>query len=216
VLSPELEPTDPWLANMHAGATLEESFQRIFEQHYPLVFDFFRRRRFTIEESHDLAQDTFINVLQGLRIFRGEARFNTWLVRVALNVWHNELRRRSAMKRQALEIPLEGTTLIDPEIHGQREVTLPVEDENPLKRVLDEERRETLHRAVNTLPPQMRRCVLLRINHDLKYHEIAQVTRLSIQTVRSHLHQARQQLKQRLGDYFLDSGFPEERESEEV
>jgi DNA-directed RNA polymerase specialized sigma24 family protein len=53
----------------------------------------------------------------------------------------------------------------------------------------------------------MRRCVVLRVDYDLKYKDIAALMRISIETVKAHLFQARKQLKAKLGDYFADPHF---------
>src|SRR5206468_721278 len=59
--------------------------------------------------------------------------------------------------------------------------------EGPLDLVLTEEREERLYRAMADLPPQMRRCVMLRVVGDLKYREIAVILRVSVDTVKAHL-----------------------------
>ena len=60
------------------------------------------------------------------------------------------------------------------------------------------------------LPPQMKACLVLRVYHDLKYREVADRLRLSIDTVKAHLFQARQRLKSELGEYFWPEGSEEE------
>jgi RNA polymerase sigma-70 factor (ECF subfamily) len=54
---------------------------------------------------------------------------------------------------------------------------------------------ERATRALQDLPEQMRRCFILRFDQQLRYREIAAVMQISIQTVKSHLHQARERLK---------------------
>ena len=61
-----------------------------------------------------------------------------------------------------------------------------------------------LRAALDDLPPQMRQVVLLRIDGNLKYREIAEVMQVSIATVKAHLQQARQRLREELADYFSD------------
>jgi DNA-directed RNA polymerase specialized sigma24 family protein len=56
----------------------------------------------------------------------------------------------------------------------------------------------------------MKACLVLRVYHDLKYREVAARLRLSIDTVKAHLFQARQRLKNELGEYFLPEGGEEE------
>jgi len=61
-----------------------------------------------------------------------------------------------------------------------------------------------LSSALAQLPPQMRRCVELRFGQELKYREIAAVMKISVDTVKSHLFQAREHLRQIVGEHFAD------------
>jgi RNA polymerase sigma-70 factor (ECF subfamily) len=72
----------------------------------------------------------------------------------------------------------------------------------PLDEVLEEERRQVVRQAIEELPEQMRQCVLLQVYQELSYREIAGTLQLSVDTVRTHLSQARRQLKEKLADYF--------------
>ena len=158
---------------------------------------FFRIRHFSLQEAEDLTQDTFLNAYRGIHTFRSDASLKTWLLGVAKNVWHNELRRRSAAKRATREVPLE-----DPE-SGEEEVSLLTEADELINALLREERRQLIVQELRKLPPQMRRCMLLRVLQDLKYREIAAVLRISTQTVKSQLFQARQRLKETLEEVEL-------------
>jgi RNA polymerase sigma-70 factor, ECF subfamily len=186
-----------WVTNLQAGVAVEESFRLLYEQYFTVVEQFFRLRRCTPQESEDLAQETFINAYRGIRDFRRDSSLKTWLLRVALNVWRNELRRRYTVKRAAHEVPLE---VSEP---GEEEVALAIEADELLNELLRRERRELIVRELRKFPPQMRRCMLLRVVQDLKYHEIASILRISIQTVKSQLFQARQRLKEPLEEVEL-------------
>ena len=74
-----------------------------------------------------------------------------------------------------------------------------------MEALLEKERREKLTEAVKRLPPQMQRCVQLRIQKGLAMAEIAAVMRISVNTVKAHLHQARKVLKEELGQHFNDN-----------
>lgn len=186
-----------WIANLQAGVEIEESFRRLVQEYGAAIEQFFRLRRFSPEEAEDLAQDTLLNVYRGIHTFRHDASPKTWLLGVAKHVWHNELRRRSAVKRTAMEVPLG-----DPE-DGEEQVSLLIEADELINALLHEERRRLIVQELRKLPPQMRRCMLLRVLQNLKYEEIASVLRISSQTVRSHLFQARQRLKQMLEEVEL-------------
>jgi RNA polymerase sigma-70 factor (ECF subfamily) len=125
--------------------------------------------------------------------FRHDASVETWLFTIAANVWRNEVRSRTASKREGREVPLEGLAespgALSTELH---------EADDPLAGLLEEERAGLLREALDELPAQMRRCLLLRLDQELKYREIAQVLQVSIETVKSQLFQARERLRQRL------------------
>jgi RNA polymerase sigma-70 factor, ECF subfamily len=182
----------------------DESFRRLFEEHYRKVFLFFVRRGFPDDECEDLAQEVFLRVHKHLGSFRGEARVETWLFQIAANLYRNTLRGKAALKRQALEVVLnEEAVPAAPEPAGPlHEAAEP----GPFEQVLAKERSRILHGAIEELPCQMRRCLLLRVDQDLKYREIAELLRISIETVKAHLFQARQLLRIRLGAEFAEDG----------
>ena len=66
--------------------------------------------------------------------------------------------------------------------------------------MIKRERSARLRSALQELPPQMRTCCVLRYVRGLKYQEIATVMKISIETVKAHLHQARKRLIEKLGD----------------
>lgn len=178
------------------GEERDEAFYAIFIHFYPLVRRFFSRRAVPPGDVEDLVQETLLRVYLGLEQFRREGPFEGWIFHIAANVYLNAVRRMSAPKRSS-EIALDGTSdPIEDPISGKR-----IPDE-PLGQVLDLERQTLVHRAIEGLPTQMRRCVELRVGQDMKYREIAEVLRLSIDTVKAHLFQARKRLQHELRDYF--------------
>ncbi|MFL6199853.1 MAG: RNA polymerase sigma factor [Thermoanaerobaculia bacterium] len=165
----------------------------LFHRYYRPVVSFFMKRGFSSEESRDLAQETFYRVCNKWDSFRGESSVETWLFQIAANLYKNTLRSLQAQKRDAQEVPLDGEA-----------VELRSRETDPLRVVLTEEQASLLRSALEKLPPQMRQAVLLRIR-DLKYREIAELMHVSIETVKAHLYQARQQFRTLLADYFTDS-----------
>lgn len=187
-------------ARARAGAPLDEEFRPLFDRYQRAVCAFFANRGFSHEESLDLTQETFLRVYKGIGGFRGEVAFKTWLLRIAANLWKNELRRRAADKRDAAEVPLaEGGE------HAAGTVADPggaADPPAPLHHVLAAERVEVARRLIRALPPQMRRCLLLRLDQQLKYREIAGVMQLSVDTVKSQLSQARERLRHEMDRHF--------------
>lgn len=175
-----------------------DSPEDLFQRYYKPVVGFFFRRGFSKEESRDLAQDTFLRVFKQMEMFRGDSSTESWLFQIASNLYKNTLRSRQAQKRDAQEVPLS-------EVPGLEAGT--EERRDALTNVLTGERDRVVREILRDLPPQMRRCVILRVEHDLKYKEIAQLMGVSIETVKAHLHQARQHLRDKLADYFTDTEF---------
>lgn len=190
------------VAAFEAGNGREEVFRKLYELYRRPVYACFARRGFTAEECHDLTQETFLRLYQGITRFRGQSRFETWLFEITTNVWRNEIRSRSALKRDRHEVDLDDVASGEP--RGSRDGDLPGKSvtPEPLDDLLAEERVRVLRDALDELPPQMRRCVRLRLDQDLKFREIAVLMQISIDTVKSQMAQAKQRLRTRLGGYF--------------
>ncbi|MCP4657080.1 MAG: sigma-70 family RNA polymerase sigma factor [bacterium] len=190
------------LEALEAGYGREEVFRKLYELYRRPVHACFARRGFSAEECRDLTQETFLHLYQGIARFRGQSRFETWLFEITTNVWRNEIRNRSALKRDMYEVGLEDAAPWEP--RGTSDGDLPGKsvDPEPLEDLLAEERVRVLRDALEELPPQMRRCVQLRLDQDLKFREIAVLMQVSIDTVKSQMAQAKQRLRIRLGGYF--------------
>ncbi len=187
---------------IQAGRSPEAHLQRIFERYCAPVTHFFANRGFTAQEAEDLAQETFVRVYNNIGAFRLEASFDTWLFTIAGSIWKNVLRSRSALKRQADTVPLDQIVKPDEDGKLDRETEPEESSEGPLDRVLAAEKTRLLRRAIGELPPKMRECVLLRAARGLKYREIAAIMKISIATVKSQLHEAKQRLKPLLEKHF--------------
>ena len=187
-----------------AGGDQEEIFRRIFNAYFRKVHSFFAKRGFPADACQDLVQETFLKLHRGLPSFRREARFETWLFQIAANLYRNTLRSQSTQKREAQEVSLDQEGEPEPERGGPAAAN---GEAGALSSVLAEERSRVLNHALAELPSQMRRCVELRVHQDLRYREIADLMQVSIDTVKAHLYQARQQLKSKLSGYFADPEF---------
>ena len=128
-------------------------------------------------EAQDAAQEAFIKALRGLKGFKGESAFHTWLYRVTVNTCRDFQRRRSRRR----ETPLEEAPPL-------------VTAGGPLQATLDHERRQAVWQAVQALEPTLREAVVLRYYLDMSGAEIAEVTGAPSGTVYWRLHQAREAL----------------------
>jgi RNA polymerase sigma-70 factor, ECF subfamily len=182
----------------------DRTFRQLFDRYHRPLWRFFARRGCPPEQCDDLTQETFLRVYTSRDGFRGEARFETWLYRIAINSHRKSLRYGAAQMRAANEVPLEtpGGVRAEAEAAGTGFPCGAQVNGGPLEQVLADERRRILAAAIDGLPDQMRRCVLLRVYQGLAYKEIAVVMQVSIETVKAHLFQARKRLKDELAGHF--------------
>ncbi|MFL6237669.1 MAG: RNA polymerase sigma factor [Thermoanaerobaculia bacterium] len=184
-----------------------EDFQDLFKCYFQPIFRFFLNRRIPYEDCRDLTQETFLRVYKSFERFRGDSSIQTWVFQIATNLWCNYLRDGKTGKRQGKEVSLEGAIEREISVSSDLLPSLGSERSGPLASILEKEEAELLRQALQGLPPQMRRCVLLRIDQDLKYREIAQLMQISVDTVKSQISQAKERLKRELGGRFDFSRF---------
>ncbi|MCP3957300.1 MAG: sigma-70 family RNA polymerase sigma factor [bacterium] len=190
------------IANFQRGVDREASFQLLYDIFYEPTRHFLARRVSSPEDRLDLTQETFLRVYKGLKGYRGDAQFGTWLFRIAHNTYLKWLRRLKT-DEAGPDVSVQATEESETTAYENDELIAVSHEHSPLERTLRGERHRALREAIEELPEQMRRCTELRIYHDLSYREISVVMRRSIETVKVHLFQARKKLKGALGDIEL-------------
>lgn len=135
-------------------------------------------------EAEDVMQETYVRAFRELASFRGEARFSTWLIRIAC---HEALAR--ARKRRRL-VSIGGGEPPDP----------PTEALGPEREVENRELQAVLREAVEVLPDPLRTVFCLREIEGLSTEQTADVLGLTIENVRVRLHRAKRSLRQRLDE----------------
>jgi RNA polymerase sigma factor, sigma-70 family len=138
-------------------------------------------------EAEDIAQETFVRAHRALAEFRGDSSLSTWLYAIASRLCLNRL--ASAEYRIARSHNVGGVDDL---------IGLEEEPGGDLERA---EREAALRRAIGELPEERRIVVVLRDLEGLSYEEIATALGLELNTVRSRLHRARLELKDKLEGY---------------
>jgi RNA polymerase sigma-70 factor (ECF subfamily) len=195
--------TEEILQELKRGRNREANYKLLFERYHDQVYRFFQRKGMGREDCRDLTQDVFVSVHKGLQALRDQAQFQTWLFKIARNIFSNELERRQAAKRAGRMLSLEEKPGKPDDQPGLARKANDLKA-GPMEELLEKERREKLNQAIQVLPPQMRRCVQLRLIKMLSDAEIAVVMHISVNTVKAHLHQARKALKEDLDQQFTD------------
>ncbi len=124
----------------------------------------------------DLAQETFLKAYKNIRSFRGEAKFSTWLYRIAYNCFREDARRRK-------------------ELVGIDETQLEAE---PDPNTVDPALRQDLNQALRLLPLHERTAVLLCCQQGLSHDEAARVLDIPLGTVKTNVLRGREKLKKTL------------------
>lgn len=168
---------------------LDKEFERVFERYYRPVSYFFARRGFSTDECHDLAQETFLRAYRRWDQCRRDQE-KGWIFTIAANLYRNTIRHRRAGKRD-----VQKQSLSELESQGLEPSS---EDEDPADLLVEKQQHRFLVEAIEELPPRMRQVFLLRFQQGRKYKEIAQVMQISIQSVKSQLHQAKSRLRETL------------------
>ena len=149
------------------------------------------------EDALDVTQEAFIKVHRNLARFQGTSSFYTWLYRIVVNLCIDLKRRKSRAMQVDFDDSLDhGDVAGD---SGGRISGSPYRD--PARAASDTELRQEMDRAMSALSGKHRRVVVLREMEGLSYKEIADVEEISVGTVMSRLHHARQNLQSSLRRY---------------
>ncbi|MBM4220604.1 MAG: RNA polymerase sigma factor RpoE [Gammaproteobacteria bacterium] len=139
----------------------------------------------------DVSQEAFIKAYRALPAFRGDSAFYTWLYRIAINAAKNHL---AAAQRKPLEQELDSQ---DPDYYASDAHLR--DEESPEGLVMQEQLRQTISRAMNALPDELRTAIMLREIEGLSYEEIAQAMDCPVGTVRSRIFRAREAIDASIG-----------------
>lgn len=155
----------------------QHAFGELVRRHQSAVRGLLRQlTRTDIALADDLAQETFLRAYKHIRSFRGEARFSTWLYRIAYNCFREDARRRKELvgineeQWQAREDP----QAVDPAL------------------------RHDLMQALNLLPLHERTAVILCCQNGLSHDEAARVLDIPLGTVKTNVLRGREKLKRTL------------------
>ena len=141
-------------------------------------------------EAEDVAQEAFLKAYRALPAFRGDSAFYTWLYRIAINTAKNTL---VSNRRRPVDFDLD---LQDPEQHD-RQARLK-EGDTPEGVLLTDEIREVVEVALQQLPEDLRKAIVLRELEGLSYEEIAEAMDCPVGTVRSRIFRAREAIDKKL------------------
>jgi RNA polymerase sigma-70 factor (ECF subfamily) len=167
-----------------------QAYAILVEYYKDLVFTICKRITQNDEDAEECAQDTFVKAFRYLDSFKGEAKFSTWLFRIAYNTAISKQRRQrhefhSTDERQVMNLSFEDT-------------------ESGYRTLGAEQRRQYLQQAIARLSPEDANLVTLFYYNELSMAEIQEVTGIELSNIKVKLHRARKKLHEHLQSLLKD------------
>jgi RNA polymerase sigma-70 factor (ECF subfamily) len=172
------------------------AFAQLVRRHQTALYNFALRQVRIPQVAEDVVQESFVRVVQNAPDFKHEARFTTWVYTITRNLCIDHLRKRALRKHPSLDEskgeegdgPTLGEQTADPRASVEREAT-------------GTELKERIARAVDTLPDEQREVFLMREIANLPFKEIAEITGVPENTVKSRMRYALERLQEALSEY---------------
>jgi len=162
----------------------EAEFARLFDEFSAPIYNYVLRMVADADRAADITQDTFIKAHRKLHTVTDAAAVRSWLYRIATNTAIDEMRRR----RMTTSMPDDAPTF------ANRPDARPGPEAEVMSRTLD----ERVQRALMSLRPNHRQCLLLSDLEDMSAHQIGEVMDLSYAAVRTLLCRARGEMRRAL------------------
>ena len=191
---------DDSLIASHLGGD-GEAFERLYERHAPRLLGFLRSLGAPADTAEDLAQQTWLQALDALETYRPEGRFRPWLFQIAWRLWMSD--RRSAWNARRGALPGEPSG----GVHGEGEdgagatggyETVADRAASPRDIAAAREMTRLVEGALADLAEPLRQTLLLRVDGEMKYREIAAAMGCDEGLVHWRMAEARKKLRQSL------------------
>jgi RNA polymerase sigma-70 factor (ECF subfamily) len=191
-----IEVTDEALMIRFQGGE-RAAFAQLVRRHKRALYNFALRQIRLASTAEDIVQDAFVRVVQNAADFKHEARFSTWLYTITRNLCIDHLRKSALRKHPSLDEAKrgddgEGPTLGEQTADARASVERDVTGNELQVRIVS---------AVDTLPDEQREVFLLREVSNLPFKEIAEITGVPENTVKSRMRYALERLQAQLSEY---------------
>jgi len=176
---------DLLLLDRHASGDCE-AFNELVRKHQRPLYAMLYRMVSNHEDAADILQKTFVKAFTGIEGFERRSSFRTWLYQIAINLAKNLYRDRARVQ----QVPIDDVVIR--------------RDPKTLDTLVRKETREQLMQAMTELPEKQRITVMLRVQQQKTFEEIAAIMKCSLGTAKANYHHGVQKLKARLGERETD------------
>ncbi len=174
---------------------MQSDFETIVRTHQEKVRNTCFRFVKNQQDADDLAQEVFMQVYESLDHFRNDAELSSWIYRIAANKSIDFLRKRKRKKRFAQLVSIFGFA------EEQEEITVS-SDGDPHQNLEDTQRTQVLQQALERLPVNQKKAIVLSKYEGFSNQEIADIMQVSLSAVESLIHRAKKNLKNMLFNYY--------------
>jgi RNA polymerase sigma-70 factor, ECF subfamily len=188
------------VAELKAGS--EDAYAWLIGEFHQPIYSLVYRIVTDPADAADTTQEVFLKVFRGMKDFHGESSLKTWIYRIAVHEASNRKRWwfRHKAKETSIEPNPDASELNSPRMRD----TLMDERESPFDMVVHEEVRARVEEELRQISEPYRTTVILRDLEEMSYEEIAEITDVSLGTVKSRLTRGREALRQRLTGYVVE------------
>jgi RNA polymerase sigma-70 factor, ECF subfamily len=178
-----------WIRNAKKGDLA--AFRKIYDRTAHKVLNFVYRMVGSSEEAEDITQEIFVIVYQKLATLKDDARFEPWLFRIARNLVYQRYR-----SRQPESVPVDAM-----DEDGQPLLQLADTRKNPDEVLQSEELQDVVQQVIRQLPEKYREVFVLSALRKMSYQKICEIVGRSLASVKTDIHRARLEVRQRVKDY---------------
>jgi RNA polymerase sigma-70 factor, ECF subfamily len=187
------------IAELKAGS--EDAYSWLIGEFHQPIYSLVYRMVNDPADAADTTQEVFLKVFRGMKHFHGQSSLKTWIYRIAVHEASNRRRWWFRHKSREASFDLEGM-----EAGGTNADVLLDDAESPFDQVAHEEVRAHVEQALAKVPEPYRTTLILRDLEEMSYDDIAEVTEVSLGTVKSRVTRGRDHLRKRLTEYVKEIG----------
>ncbi len=191
---------DRTASSLRDEVALVHDFDALYARYGKQIFNTIFQWIGDYEEAADLTQETFLSAHKAREQFRGDSKVHTWLYRIAHNHCKNRFKQRD--RQREMEGPSLDAGIGSPD-EGDALGTREIADWSGSPSALLEQKESQAHinRAIDSLAPEYRVVLVLRLVDGLSYTEIAEATGLTLEAVKTRLNRAKAMVRQKVEPY---------------
>ncbi len=170
------------------------AFQELYSGYSKKILNYVYRMTGSRDEAEDLTQDTFILAYKNLESLKENSKFQSWLYRIAQNNVYQKYRNRSPR-----------TESIEASDSESGVTEMPSSEKTPEGKVLSRELERVINKVISELPEKYRQVFVLSAIHQYSYETIAEIVGRSLAAVKSDIHRARVEVRDKVKKYLGDN-----------